>query len=406
MVFGIYPASRAARLAPIDALRRVTRAARTEPIERTTHEHPSDRLAGRPRRARCCWPRRCCWPARCWPPARARKAAGRTRPPRPPPAPAAGPAPARRRRPGRVRHAGRDRRHTLQVQNQSTGQVSVSYSATTTFSQTRRSPSTALQGRRLRDRDRPAQPAERLRPAPPAPSPSSRPTSFPAASVQISAPVQRQLHRRRVRRRDRQLVARRPSGRPSGFPAARPAAARRPAQRRPAGHGGGFGFGDFATGTVSALSAGSMTVQTLARGQQAGQHRHVTLSASTSYTETVHGHRRGARRSANACRPPARPDTTGAVAASRIALSPAGGRTAAASAGSAAGRSQRVADRGLRWRRGRIVRRSAAPAGCSPSRCWWSAGRGRADRRPGGGRRLRPALPAGHRDDRLGRRRR
>jgi len=204
--------------------------------------------------------------------------------------------------------------HVLQVQNQSTGQVSVSYSTGTTFSQTEQVTAAAL---KLGDCVTAV--GQRNQSASPAPSSSAagssaagRPTNFPAASVQISAPVNGSCGFDGTAGRGV-----RPTGRPSGFPSGRPS-------NFPSGRpGGGFGFGDFATGTVSALGTGSLTVHTAARGQQAGGTVTVLLTAGTSYTETLPA-TAAALRVGECVSATGKADSTGAVAATRIAVSPAG----------------------------------------------------------------------------------
>ena len=228
--------------------------------------------------------------------------------------------------------------HVLQVQNQSTGQVSVSYSASTEFSQTKQVTRTALRvgdcvtaiGQRSAPSAGSASAGSPSAGSPSAGSPSasppagssgqpSRPTSFAAASVQISSAVNGScvtggLGGARGGTRPSGF----PSGRPSGFPSGRPS-------DRPSGQRGGFGFGDFATGKVSSLSAAGMTVQGPGRGsQQATSTTTVTLSASTSYTETMPA-TAAALRVGECVTATGKADSTGAVAASRIALSPATG---------------------------------------------------------------------------------
>ncbi len=65
-----------------------------------------------------------------------------------------------------------------------------------------------------------------------------------------------------------------------------------------------------------------MTVQTLGRGSQATSTTTVTLSASTSYTETMPA-TAAALRVGECVSATGKADSTGAVAASRIELSPA-----------------------------------------------------------------------------------
>ena len=205
--------------------------------------------------------------------------------------------------------------HMLQVQNQSTGQVSVSYSGGTTFSQTKQVTLAALKvgdcvtamGRRS--------PASSGSAAP-------RPTSFPATSVQISVQVNGSCGFGGGFGRGARPSGF-PSGRPSGFPSGRPSGfpSGRPSGF-PSGRPGG-GFGDFATGTVSTLAGSSMTVRTPARGQQSPTTITVELTGSTSYTETLPA-TPAALQVGECVSATGKADSTGAVAATRIALSPAG----------------------------------------------------------------------------------
>jgi hypothetical protein len=216
--------------------------------------------------------------------------------------------------------------HILEVQNQATGQVSVSYSAATTFSLTRTVSVAALRvgdcvvatGQRSRSSGSAGSPA---------PSPSSRPTSFPASSVQISAPVRGTCVAAGFGGGTGNRSSGFPSGRPSGFPSGRPSGfpSGRPSGFPSGGRGNGnaVGFGEFATGTVLSLSTDSMTVQTPARGSQPATTDTITLSASTSYTET--GTATAAALKVGQCiSATGKTSSTGSVAASRISMSPAG----------------------------------------------------------------------------------
>ena len=206
--------------------------------------------------------------------------------------------------------------HVLQVQNPSTGQVSVSYSAGTTFSQTRPATLAAVQVgdcvTAIGQRNQSTAPQS-------SGSASPRPTSFPASTVQISAPTDGSCGFGGRGGRPSGFPSGRPggfpSGRPSGFPSGRPSGF-------PSGRAGG-GFGEFAAGTVSTLGPGSMTVRSPARGQQAGTTVTVLLTGSTSYTETGPA-TAAALRVGECVSATGKADSTGAVAASRIALSPAG----------------------------------------------------------------------------------
>jgi len=191
----------------------------------------------------------------------------------------------------------------LQVQNQATGQVSVSYSASTAFDQTRMVTAAAIRvgscvtviGQRRQASGSPS-------------ATPSRAGSIPAASVQISATVNGSCPIAGIGRGGGRASGF-PSGRPSGFPSGR--------------QSGQGGFGAFATGKVSAIGGSSLTVQTPARGQQAASTVTVTLSASTSYTETGPA-TAAALRVGECLSATGRTGSTGAVAATRITISPAG----------------------------------------------------------------------------------
>ena len=205
----------------------------------------------------------------------------------------------------------------LQVQNQATGQVSVSYSASTAFSRTESVTAAQLKvgscvtavGQRTGSSGSPS-------------AAQSRSTSFPAATVQISAPVNGSCTLAGPGGRGGTRPSGFPSGRPSGFPSNRPSGF---PSNRPSGFpsGQGGGFGEFATGKVSAVSGSTVTVQTPARGQQAASTVTVTLTASTTYTETVPA-TAAALRVGECVSATGKTGTTGAVAATRIALTPAG----------------------------------------------------------------------------------
>jgi hypothetical protein len=205
----------------------------------------------------------------------------------------------------------------LQVQNQATGQVSVSYSASTTFSRTETVTAAQLTvgscvtavGQRTQSSGSPSV-------AP------SRPTSFPAATVQISAATNGGCAVAGPGGRGGTRPSGFPSGRPSGFPSGRPSGF-------PSGRPSGFpsgedgGFGEFATGKVSAVSGSTVIVQTPARGQQAASTVTVTLTATTTYTETVPA-TAAALQVGECVSATGKAGTAGAVAATRIALTPAG----------------------------------------------------------------------------------
>ncbi len=128
--------------------------------------------------------------------------------------------------------------HVLQVQNQATGQVSVSYSTSTEFSQTRQVSRTALQvgdcvtaiGQRSSSGSPSASPSAGSSSAGSSGQPS-RPTSFAAASVQISSAINGScvaagLGGARGGTRPSGFPSSRPSGFPSGRPSNRPSGQR------------------------------------------------------------------------------------------------------------------------------------------------------------------------------------
>lgn len=209
--------------------------------------------------------------------------------------------------------------NTLQVQNPSTGQVAVSYAPTTTFTQTR---ATTVAAIKVGDcvsvtgvRNSSSAPS-----ASSSASPATPPTSFPAASVAISAAVNGTCTAvggfgGGGGGGGGRFGGVRPSG--SGAPSSRPSGA-------PSGRGAGRGgFGDFATGTVSALAPGTLTVHTVARGQRASSTDTITLTSSTTYTESSKV--TAAALKVGLCVfATGKSDSTGAVAATRIALSTAG----------------------------------------------------------------------------------
>jgi len=196
---------------------------------------------------------------------------------------------------------------TLQVQNPSSGQVAVNYTGSTAFTQTKTVTVAAL-----KVGDCVTVTGQASASSSPTVSPSSRPTSFPAATVAISAPVSGSCTAAGGRFGGGARPSGFPSGRPSNFPSGRPSGA------------GGRGFGgDFATGSVTAVTSSQLTVAVPARGQQAAGTDTVTLGPSTSYTETVAA-TPAALKVGECVFATGRADSTGAIAATRIQLSAAG----------------------------------------------------------------------------------
>ncbi len=219
---------------------------------------------------------------------------------------------------------------TIQVQNPSTGQVSVTFTSTTRFVLTRTVTSAALRvgdcvtaiGARAANA-----PSAQASGSPAPESSPSAPKDFPAASVSISTPVNGSCpvggggfggggFGNGVR----------PSGAPSGV---RPSGSRPPGT--PGGNGGGFGAG-FASGRLAAVTATSMSVQVVDRSTRATSTDTITLTASTTYSQTRTVTSTALR--VGQCVAATGPaDSKGAVAATRITLSTAGPNGCAAGFG-------------------------------------------------------------------------
>jgi hypothetical protein len=204
--------------------------------------------------------------------------------------------------------------NSLEVQNQTTGQVTVTFTAGTAFSQSRSVPLSVLKvGDCVTAVAVRAQTSSSPSAAPS--SPTGPLTNFTASSVQIAAPVNGSCDLTG-------FGAGR--SRPSGSRTAQPSNSSFP---RPSGSrgnfGGGFGGFGLATGTVTQLSGDTMLVRTAARGQQASALDTITLTDATTFTED-------AKVSSTALRigecvtATGSTNSTGAVAATRIALSTAG----------------------------------------------------------------------------------
>jgi hypothetical protein len=197
--------------------------------------------------------------------------------------------------------------NSVQVQDPATGQVTVTFTASTGFSQTR---SVTVAALAVGDcvtaiGQRPSSSS-----AAPGGSPGAdRPTSFAAASVSIAPAVNGSCSAAGFGGGNR------PSGRPTG---ARPSGS-----ARPSGGFGGGGFGGVATGKLSALSADTMSVQVTGRAGQAGTVDQVSLTAGTTYTETVTVNS-SALKVGECVTAVGSTNSTGAVSATRISLSTPG----------------------------------------------------------------------------------
>ncbi|MGI8664768.1 MAG: hypothetical protein ACR2N4_01845 [Jatrophihabitans sp.] len=211
--------------------------------------------------------------------------------------------------------------NSVEVQDPTTGQVTVTFGTSTAFSQTRTVTAAAVSVgacvTAISQRTGTS--------ASPAPSAggggAARPTSFTAASVQISPAVNGSCPVAGFG--GGRTGGTRPSG--SGLPSGSGQPSTAPTGTRPSGAAGGFGggFGGVADGKVSQLSGTTMQVQVAGRNGQAATTDTVTLTSSTTYTET--GTATSAALKVGECvTATGKADSTGAVAATRIALSTAG----------------------------------------------------------------------------------
>jgi hypothetical protein len=208
--------------------------------------------------------------------------------------------------------------NSVEVQDPATGQVTVTFTASTGFSQTK---SVTIEA--LAVGDCVTAIGQRSTSATPAPSGgpgAGRPTSFTAASVSIEPAV------------NGSCAA---GGFGGGFGSGGGGFSGRPSgSPRPSGsfsRGGGFGggggfaggFGGLANGKISHLSGDAMSVQVTGRGGQSDSTDQVSLSASTSYTETVTVNS-SALKVGECVTAIGSTGSTGAVSATRITLSTPG----------------------------------------------------------------------------------
>jgi hypothetical protein len=202
--------------------------------------------------------------------------------------------------------------NTLQVQNPSTGQVSVTYSASTAFTQTKTVTAAAVKvGDCVTAMGQRSTSSSSAAPS----SAAARPTTFPAATVQITAAVNGSCTAGGF---GGNRTGARPSG--SGLPTNRPTAS--PSGSGATSRGGFGGIGNFASGKVTAVSAGSLSIQSDARGQQTSTSYTVTLTAATTYTDNVAA-TSAALKVGECVTATGKSNSTGAVAATRIGLSTA-----------------------------------------------------------------------------------
>lgn len=198
---------------------------------------------------------------------------------------------------------------TLEVQSPSVGEVTVSYGAGTTFSRTVTAALSAVTPGECVTAS-----AAAAAGATPAPASSAAPvTAFAAAMVSITPPAGGGC--RAFAGRTRAPGGARPSGGTGGSYFG--------------GGGGGAGrraqggFGPRATGTVSAVSGGVLTVAVPARGSRPATTDMITTTATTRFTTREAGTAKDITVGQCAVAT-GKADTAGTIAATRIALSPAG----------------------------------------------------------------------------------
>lgn len=200
---------------------------------------------------------------------------------------------------------------TLQVQNPATGQIAVNYSASTVFAQTQTVAATAI---KVGDCVTATGPRVDVSGAAGSASsaPTMPPTTFTATSVQVFAPVNDSC----ASAGGFGVRGFGGGARPSGSNAVRPSAA-------PSGRANRGNFGTFAAGKVTAVAADTLTVRTVARGQQPSQLDTITLTSASTITESVPA--TASNLKVGLCvLATGKADSTGAIAANRIMLSTAG----------------------------------------------------------------------------------
>jgi hypothetical protein len=193
--------------------------------------------------------------------------------------------------------------NTIEVQNPSTGQVSVTFSATTRFTQAKKvNVASIVAG------DCVTASAVAAAGSSASSAPATQPTSFTATTITVSTPVNGSC-----------TLGGFGGGRPSGAPTgARPSGA-------PSG-GTGAGrarFGTFASGKVLSVAGGTLTVQ--GTNRSTGTSTTYTISTTGATTVTTTAATTSAALKVGECVSANGPaDSTGTVAATRIALSTPG----------------------------------------------------------------------------------
>ena len=203
--------------------------------------------------------------------------------------------------------------HTIEVQDPATGQVSVTYSARTRFTQTKKETIAAI----------PAGACVTAVGSTPAAgtSPANQPTSFTATSVTVFPATRGSCATGAFAGGGRPSGAARPSDAPSGTPSGTPSGGS--GRNRGAGRAGRFG--PFATGKVLSTSGSTLLVQATGRNGGGTVTDTITVSSTTTVTTTA-ATTSAALKVGECVSATGSTNSTGAVAATRITLS-APGRT-------------------------------------------------------------------------------
>ena len=200
---------------------------------------------------------------------------------------------------------------SLEVQNPTTGQTTVTYTGATMFSQTQTVSRSALAVGLCAVAVGGTRPAGSTGSTPAAPSspaaPPTGPVSFTATTIMISQPVNGSCATAGFGG-----TGTRPSGSPRTFPSRTfPSGSRAP--------GAGFGAGERAAGKITAVNGSTLTVQA-DRRSGAAVNDTVTVAATTTLTETVRA-TSSALKVGQCVTAIGSTNSAGAVAATRIAIS-------------------------------------------------------------------------------------
>jgi hypothetical protein len=205
--------------------------------------------------------------------------------------------------------------NTLQVQSQQLGQVAVTVSAATTYTQTVATTLSAVKAGVCVTAVAPQSSSSATPSAAPSSAPSgsqTRPTSITAGTVSISTPTNGTCG----------FGGRQRTGGGSGFPTNRPSGF--PTGRPSGGFGGNRGFGQVLSGLVTAVSGSTISVKenqfTPGSSTTATVDGTVTVTSSTKYT-TVAPATKAALKVGKCATAIGAADSTGAVKATRVAIS-------------------------------------------------------------------------------------